>query len=231
MADQPLAGEAEDEPVFTRTRYRRTNTGLEFDRFANFADAIYAISMTLVVVGIGIPTLTHDHSASELIDKLQPLFPNILTFFIVFFVVGNYWAAHHRFVGWLGSIDTRLLHLQLLYLSVIAFLPFPAALLGTLGSNIVALAAFAVAMAAASLLETIMIGHSYHAGLFVAPLSEAAYRWVLIGSLSAVAVFLLSIPLALVSVWLSIAFWFINAPLGVLLNRRRPPEFGGPEAH
>ena len=51
------AGRPEHEPVFSRTRYQRTSTGLEFDRFANFADAIYAISMTLVVVGIAVPTL------------------------------------------------------------------------------------------------------------------------------------------------------------------------------
>jgi uncharacterized membrane protein len=223
--------EPEREPVFARTRYQRTGTGLEFDRFANFADAIYAISMTLVVVGIGVPTLTDDHSARELLDQLKHLFPNILTFFIVFFVVGSYWVAHHRFVGWLASIDTRLLHLQLLYLSVIAFLPFPAALLGTLGSNIVALAAFAVAMATASLLETVMIRQAFHASLFRDPLSLDAYRWELIASLTPVAIFIISIPLALISVWVAILFWFVNAPLGILMNRRRPPEFGGPTAH
>ena len=102
-----MDAEPEHEPVFSRTRYRRTSTGLEFDRFANFADAIYAISMTLVVHGIAVPGLDDDHSASDLIDKLQDLWPNILTFFIVFFVVGSYWVAHHRFVGWLGAIDAR----------------------------------------------------------------------------------------------------------------------------
>ncbi len=55
MEDEP-----DHEPVFARTRYQRTSTGLEFDRFANFADAIYAISMTFVVVGIAVPTLTDD---------------------------------------------------------------------------------------------------------------------------------------------------------------------------
>ena len=152
-----MDAEPEHEPVFSRTRYQRTSTGLEFDRFASFADAIYAISMTLVVVGIAVPGLDDDHSASQLLGKLGDLWPNILTFFIVFFVVGNYWVAHHRFVGWLAAVDTRLLYVQLLYLSVIAFLPFPASLLGTIGDNVVALAAFAIAMAAASALETVMI--------------------------------------------------------------------------
>ena len=90
------------------------------------------------------------------------MWPNILTFF-TFFVVGNYWVAHHRFVGWLVAVDSRLLQ-QLFYLSVIAFLPFPASLLGTLGDNVVALAAFAIAMASASA-ETVMIRHAYRRSL------------------------------------------------------------------
>jgi uncharacterized membrane protein len=226
-----MEDELENEPVFARTRYRRMSTGLEFDRFANFADAIYAISMTLVVVGIAVPKLNDDTSSRELLDQLHDLWPNILTFFIVFFVVGSYWVAHHRFVGWLASIDSWMLHVQLVYLAVIAFLPFPAALLGTLGDNLVALASFALAMAAASLLETVMITHAYRAGLFAHPLSREAYRWELIASLSPVAIFMISIPLALISVWVAILFWFINSPVGVLLNRHRPPEFGGPASH
>ena len=46
-----------DGTVFTRDRFRRGGDGLEFDRVANFADAIYAIALTLVVVGIGVPEL------------------------------------------------------------------------------------------------------------------------------------------------------------------------------
>ena len=221
----------QQEKIWTKTRYTREGGGLEFDRVANFADAIYAIALTLIVVGIEVPTLTDQTSSSELLEKLNDLLPSIITFFIVFFVVGNYWLAHHRFIGWLRTVDSRLMRIHLVYLSVIAFLPFPAALLGTLDDNAVALAIFALAMATASLLETVMIGHVHRAGLMKEPLSESAYRWERLSSLVPVGVFLLSVPLAFVSVWLAIAFWFLNAVLEFVLNRSRPDEFGGPTGH
>jgi uncharacterized membrane protein len=223
--------EASNESVFEQERYARSGTGLEFDRVANFADAIYAISLTLIVVGIAVPRPADEASGRQLLDALNEQLPNIITFFVVFFVVGNYWFAHHRFMGWLGSVDARLIHIQLVYLSVIAFLPFPAALLGTLDDNPYALAIFALSMAAASLVETIMIGHAHRAGLMKQKLSDDAYRWERFASLTPVAVFLVSIPIAFVSVWLGIAFWFANAPVGLALNRRRPAEFGGPVDH
>ena len=154
-ADAALEHSVPSQSIFVRSRFAREGTGLEFDRVANFADAIYAISLTLIVVGIVAPKLSDDSSAGELADELGPLVPDIITFFIVFVVVGNYWIAHHRYMSWLGEVDRTLIGIQLVYLSVIAFLPFPVALLGSTGSNPLAFAMFAVSMAAASGLETV----------------------------------------------------------------------------
>jgi hypothetical protein len=44
-----------DPPRNDRPRYERHSPGLEFDRFVFFSDAVFAIAMTLLVVGIGIP--------------------------------------------------------------------------------------------------------------------------------------------------------------------------------
>jgi uncharacterized membrane protein len=223
-------GRADTTP-FVRSRFRREGSGLEFDRFANFADAIYAISLTLIVVGIEFPGIDDKGSGTELLEALNDLLPDIVTFFVVFLVVGNYWIAHHRFVSWLAEIDRTLLGLQLVYLALIAFLPFPAAVLGATESNPVAFALFALMMAAASMLETIMIGHAHRAGLMISKLTERSYRWERAASMSAVVIFLVSIPLAFLSLWLGFALWFANGPVGIVMNRTRPPEFGGPNRH
>jgi uncharacterized membrane protein len=217
-----------DPSPFMRSRFRREGFGLEFDRFANFADAIYAISLTLIVVGIEFPGIADKESSGELLEVLGDLLPDIITFFVVFLVVGNYWIAHHRFVSWLAEVDRPMLGLQLAYLALIAFLPFPAAVLGATDTNPVAFGLFALVMAGASFLETIMIGHAHRADLMRSRLTEDSYRWERAASLSAVLIFLISIPFAFLSPWIGFALWFLNGPVGFVLDRRRPPEFGGP---
>jgi hypothetical protein len=100
-------------------------------------------------------------------------------------------------------------------------------MLGSTGTNPLAFAIFAISMAAASGLETLMIVHAHRAGLMRQRLSDDAFRWEWMLSLSAALVFVVSIPLAFVSVWLGFACWFANSPIGVVMNRRRPAQFGG----
>jgi uncharacterized membrane protein len=218
------AGEGEDEREnpWTATSYRREGTGLEFERVAVFADAVYAIALTLIVVTIEVPRIADSSSEGQLLEALNDQLPAILMFFIAFVVIGNYWLAHHRFVSSLGSVSSSFMRLHLLYLAFIAFLPFPAALLGRFDDNSLGPVLFALSMACASGMEAVLYVKARRDGLMWFPISEEFYRWGLLSSLSPVAVFLVSIPLAFVAPWLGVAAWALAIPVGVVLNRMRP---------
>src|SRR3954451_12804727 len=83
-------------------RYRRRSQELEFDRVAFFSDAVFAIAMTLLVVGIGIPHVRE----SKLGEALSSKDAEIFSFFLSFGVIGAYWLAHHRFFTRLAAVDT-----------------------------------------------------------------------------------------------------------------------------
>ena len=100
----------------------------EFSRLLAFSDGVFAIAMTLLVVGIAVPTLADGGDVGQLADALNDLVPNFTSFFISFTVIGRYWVAHHHFFSMLRRVDGRLIWVNLLYLAFIAFLPFPTAL-------------------------------------------------------------------------------------------------------
>jgi uncharacterized membrane protein len=199
-----------DEPVArSQTRYRRHNPGLEFDRVAFFSDAVFAIAMTLLVVGIGVPR----GGDNELPNALRDKQPEIISFFVSFIVIGNYWLAHHRFIAHLAAVSTRFMTINLVYLAAIAFTPFPTALAGKYTDRPVAIVMYAITLSVASSLEAVMFVHARRNRLLTVEVPDDVARYSVVAALIPVVLFLGSIPIAYVSTQLALASWILIFPL------------------
>jgi uncharacterized membrane protein len=186
--DDDVAPDSDPNP-----RYRRRSEELEFDRVAFFSDAVFAIAMTLLVVGIGIP---HVHE-SQVAHKLGGKGNEIFGFFLSFLVIGLYWLAHHRFFSRLVAVDTRFMKLNLVYLAAIAFMPFPTALVGLYGSDeAVVIVLYATTLGFASLVDAALFWHAQRAGLMRTRLDDRAFRNTMIAALAPAVVVAISIPIA-----------------------------------
>ncbi|HEX5586462.1 MAG TPA: TMEM175 family protein [Acidimicrobiia bacterium] len=201
-------------------RYARHSTGLEFDRVAYFSDAVFAIAMTLLVVGIGIPKVAE----SDLLEALRGLQPEVTSFFISFVVIGNYWLAHHRFVSHLAATTPRLMTINLVYLAAIAFTPFPTALAGKYTDQAAAIVIYAITLSIASSLEAVMFVIAHREGLFRHRLPHDVVRYSVLAALIPVALFMASIPIALVDTTLALASWILIFPLEIVLDRTLKPD-------
>lgn len=207
--------------------YEREGAGLEFDRVAFFTDAVFAIAFTLLVVEVGIPelgTAVDAEDASALFEALVDKVPVLIAFFIGCFVIGSYWMAHHRFLSRVARVDQRFVALTVLYLSFVALLPFPTALLGEYFDNPVSILAFALNAAAVSTMEAVLFHHAARARLFRLDWPPDVVRWALVMSLSPVVLFLVSIPVAFVATWLAVVVWALALPLQLLLSRWQPAD-------
>jgi uncharacterized membrane protein len=197
----------------------------EFDRVANFSDAVYAIAMTLLVLEIGVPSLAVDPDGPRvMLDALNDKIPEIVSFAVSFLVIGQYWLNHHRLISKLQQIDRRFISQNLLHLGFIAFLPFPTALIGEYEGNPVSFVTFALAMAAVSLTGVLMTDHADRGGLLLVPISLEIRRWGRLASWLPVGVFLLSIPIAFLNTTAALLSWLVLSPIGFLLNTRMPTE-------
>jgi uncharacterized membrane protein len=212
MADKPTTG---------RNRVYARET-LEFERVAFFSDAIFAIAMTLLVVGLDPPDIADQVSSRELWDALDDMAPKVLMFFISFAVLGSFWLTHHRYVGRLAGIDRRATSVILVYLAFIAFLPFPSAMLGQYTNNSVAVAVYATCIAVIATLSWLMSEVATRDGLLARPPPPEAIVWQRILPLVTAAYFLATIPLAVVAPATALYSWILLFPLSVLIQRRMP---------
>ncbi len=188
---------------------------LEYDRVLFFSDAIFAIAITLLVLeiphGIGQATTKELHQAV----------PNIVSFGISFLVIGMFWMGHHSLFRYITVMDRRLITLNLFFCGIIAFLPYPTALLDEQAKQPrVATVFYAACIAAAGLAElAIWLWATRGGGRLTPGLSTADVRYVALRLARVPVVFLLSIPVALVNATAGSFFWLLITVSGGLLDR------------
>jgi uncharacterized membrane protein len=97
------------------------------ERMIFFSDAVFAIAITLLIIEVHPPHLHEGSSDAEYLQALLNLMPNLLGFFISFFVIGAFWAGHHRSFALAGHYSDRLNGPNLMMLCSIVFMPFSTA--------------------------------------------------------------------------------------------------------
>lgn len=101
----------------------------QVERFTFFVDAVFAITITFLMIEIK-PPVIHGPTDADLWDKISGLGFKFLGFVISFGIVGHYWSVHHRIFGYVIKNSTSLIWLNLGFLLTVVTLPFSAGLLG-----------------------------------------------------------------------------------------------------
>lgn len=94
------------------------------ERLIFFSDAVFAIAITLLVIEIHVPQVDRHASDAVYLIALLQMAPNFAGFFISFFVIGAFWAGHHRAFDCARHWDPRLMMPNMMMLSAIAAMPF-----------------------------------------------------------------------------------------------------------
>lgn len=95
-------------------------------RIEAFSDGVFAIAMTLLIIEVAVPE--HDRAAT-LGHELLRLWPSYLGYLTSFLTIGVMWVNHHVLFTYIHSSDRMLLFLNTSLLLLIAFVPFPTAVL------------------------------------------------------------------------------------------------------
>lgn len=97
------------------------------ERLAAFCDGVIAIAITILVLGIEVPS-THEVPEKELNEYLLESLPAIQGYVTSFLLIGIYWAQHFAIFHYIKRVDRVFLCLNALFLLCVSFVPFPTGL-------------------------------------------------------------------------------------------------------
>ena len=93
------------------------------NRLEAFADGIFAIAATLLTLNLAV---TEGHPLGH---ELLIIWPQYAAYAISFVTIGIIWINHHTVMHQVAHVDRTFLTLSVLFVAVIAFIPFPTRLL------------------------------------------------------------------------------------------------------
>ena len=206
-----------------RERNRRLWGGpVEADRVLAFSDAIFAIAITLLTLNLEVRPGLH---GADFTRAVELVLPALGAYVLSFVILGKLWLAHHRIFGVIARVDYAVLVRNLLFLGLIAIMPFPVRLLSDYARRPLAVAVYAAAFIAAMQLQRLIwlnATRPEHRDLLREPVPEEVRRGfdrVLLGMLL---VFGAAVPLGLFAPRYATLVWaaliLSRLGVGVLIN-------------
>jgi uncharacterized membrane protein len=195
----------------------QTSIGLE--RVIFFSDAVFAIAITLLVLEIRLPTPTESVKDAELLSKLLGLWQSYMAYVLSFLVIGTFWIGHHRKFHFIRRTDPMLIRLNLLFLMIVAFVPFPSAIISEYSGR-TATIFYALIMMLASLCMAAIWWHASRDNHLVDhSLSKSERRRQMAGPLITGGIFLASIGIAYVKPNISKIVWLLSLAASLYAGR------------
>lgn len=108
------------------SKHSRLDLTLSTQRLEAFSDSVFAIVLTLLFYNLRVPELTNSADWRELLNELHKGLPKFSGIVLSFIFVAAFWVSHHQFFRTLKQTTRGLLWLNLIFLFLVCFVPFPA---------------------------------------------------------------------------------------------------------
>ncbi|MFF5158081.1 TMEM175 family protein [Streptomyces sp. NPDC000348] len=188
------------------------------ERLITLADGVFAIAITLLVLDVSVP---QGLSSGEFHRALGDVLPNLGAYAVSLAVLAGFWRDHRAIFRTVRQVDGQVISLTVLGLGLAALLPFPTALVSEYGEERVSVIIYAAAVSslgAVHLALAALVARRPWLRGGAAPVRDETLSALDLGA--TVAVFLVTIPLALVMGPGAMWWWLVLVPVKVWLGRR-----------
>lgn len=190
------------------------------DRVIALSDGVFAFAVTLLALSLIVPTLSTGARQTELVADLMGMGPTFISYFVSFFVIASWWRGHHRVFTYIKRCNSTLISLNFYFLLCITIIPFLTNLIIQYGSFELATILFAFMQVVTGVMLIIIWMYASGNHRLTDPhLNVRIIRFNYHRELIVIAVFLISIPVALFSTALAQISWIALAPLASILQR------------
>jgi uncharacterized membrane protein len=180
-------------------------------RLEAFSDAVIAIIITIMVLELVAP-----HGAD--LSALQPLLPKFLAYALSFVYLGIYWNNHHHLFQAVDQVDGRVLWANMHLLFWLSLVPFATSWMGEHYREPIPAVAYGVVLVMSGVAYYILVRfllalHGTDSTLAIAIGRD--FKGIL-----SVVIYLVAIPLAFITTWLSFALYLTVAIIWFIPDRR-----------
>jgi len=184
------------------------------NRLEAFSDGVMAIIITIMVLELHIPELSPGFTKDELWSSLGSLLPQIAAYLLSFVVVAILWLNHHALFDQIPHSDPALFWYNAFLLFSMSLIPIPTAFL-----------AEHPLLEQASMLYGLVMFLNALAFLLLRRYAEIKAKWIPynrnihISNRISTVLYLVSIPISIVSVYFSLLI-FIGIPMWYFIPER-----------
>ncbi|HPH45436.1 MAG TPA: TMEM175 family protein [Chryseolinea sp.] len=179
-----------------------TESKFPTDRVLYFSDAIFAIAITLLVLEIKLPS-NEDVKSLGIGGVLMSRIPNLIGFFISFFVTALFWRAHLQISKYIKQMSNGLLWINLWLLLFVVLMPFSTALYSNYALSNEAFDFYCANVSAIGIFMFLYIRKIIQQENLTETFGKTQSRWIMARALIVPIFFVLSIVLTFVSITLS----------------------------
>ena len=134
-------------------------------RISSLADGVFAIVMTLLVLGVEVPEVPDEMIADQLFREVLLLWPLIAAYVVSFLVLGIYWMGHHTQFHFLRGVDRPALWMNIVFFMFVCLVPFSTSMVGRYSGQEIALLLYGSNLLAISLMLLAHWQYAWRSGL------------------------------------------------------------------
>jgi uncharacterized membrane protein len=200
---------------------REIRNEISKSRIEMLTDGTFAIVMTLLVLEVAVPQLTHSEvAAGELPKRLLELWPLIYSYAMSFIILGFFWINSHDQFYYIKRVNRVFAWITIFYLMFVAFVPFSTALLGEYTDQQIPVMIYGINIAAAGFWAAVQWWYAAKDHRLIDPDLDPTFITIMSRrGFVGIIIYLIAVALSFVSTTISLVL-FIAIPIYYLAPAR-----------